>query len=76
MNPSDTNLENCAVCGKSTEGSAAFAHLYHHGRRFPLCCPLCVDAFERHRDRFAQGACRQTLLEEIIADMKWKNPPY
>lgn len=76
MNPEDANVETCTVCGKPTNGAAGFAHLYHLGRRFSLCCPMCVEAFQRHRDRFARGERPQSLLDETIAEMKWRDPPY
>ncbi len=75
MPPEDDKGETCTVCGKSTEGGAGFAHLYHKGQRFSLCCPMCVDAFQRHRDRFVRGERPRSLLDETIAQMTWKEPP-
>lgn len=64
-----TDGETCIVCGKSTEGTAGFAHLYHDGRRCALCCPMCLQLFERAPDRFARGDRPQSLIEELMQQM-------
>jgi len=72
---SDTDLhEACAVCGKDLAGVSGVAHLYHEGRRFSLCCPMCMQLFQRAPGRFARGERPQTIVEELIAEMKWKEP--
>ena len=65
--------ETCIVCGKSTEGAGNFAHLYHEGRRCALCCPMCLQMFERARERFAQGDRPQSLLDELMDEIKWRD---
>ncbi|MBX3750162.1 MAG: hypothetical protein KF897_08745 [Opitutaceae bacterium] len=72
MNPDDAKDETCIVCGKATDGVAGFAHLYHDGRRFALCCPLCVQFFQRAPARFAAGERPQSIVEDLLADVKWK----
>ena len=72
MSDDSTRDEICVVCGKATEGNAGTAHLYHDGRRFALCCPMCVEMFQRAPVRFASGEHRQTIVEELLAEMKWK----
>lgn len=73
MNDDTTGNENCAVCGKSTDGTTGAAHLYHQGRRFPVCCPICLQMFERAPDRFARGDRPQSLLDELMEQMTWKD---
>lgn len=65
--------ETCTVCGKDLINVSGVAHLYHDGKRFPLCCPLCVDLFQRAPARFARGERPQTVVEELLAEMKWKD---
>lgn len=75
MNPTESSgPETCFVCGKSANGDAGFSHLYHDGRRFALCCPLCAQLFQRAPDRFARGERPQTIVEELLNEMKWKDP--
>ena len=61
----------CTVCGKDISNAAGIAHLYHDGRRFALCCPMCIAMFERAPARFASGERPQTIVEELIAETKW-----
>lgn len=67
----DTN-ETCAVCGKNLASTSGVAHLYHDGKPFPLCCPLCMDLFQRAPARFASGERAQTVVEELLSEIKWK----
>lgn len=73
MSTENTGNEACAVCGKSAEGSPSFSHLYHERRRFALCCPVCVQMFQRAPDRFARGESPKTIMEELLDELKWKN---
>ena len=74
MNDETPADECCIVCRKPTAGNTGTAHLYHGGRRFTLCCPLCVEVFGRAPARFAAGDHPQSLLEQMIDEMKWKGP--
>ena len=73
MSDEGTGSETCTVCGKLAAGGSGFSHLYHAGRRFALCCPMCVQMFQRAPDRFASGENPKTLLEELLDEMKWKD---
>lgn len=73
MTDISSSAETCIVCGKSTEGAGNFAHLYHEGRRFALCCPMCLQMFERARDRFARGDRPQSLIQQLIDEIKWRD---
>ena len=71
--PAASADEPCAVCGKTTEGTNGFMHLYHQSRRFALCCPMCLQMFERARDRFARGDRPQSLLDQLMNEITWKD---
>ena len=73
MSDDSTRDETCVVCGKSINDNTGTAHLYHDGGRFALCCPMCVEMFQRAPARFASGERRQSLVEELLEEMKWKN---
>ena len=73
MSEESTGVETCTVCGKSADSNHDFTHLYHGGHRFPLCCPLCIQMFQRAPDRFASGERCKTLLDEMLDEMKWKD---
>lgn len=72
MNPDESSDGNCIVCAKDLSNAAGIAHLYHEGRRFSLCCPICVQMFQRAPGRFARGESPKTLVEELLDEIKWK----
>lgn len=63
----------CDVCGKSLEGCGAFARVNHHGRMIALCCPMCLEVFQKepalYLARLDKIARYRTLRESV------KNPP-
>lgn len=70
-NPSD---EACAVCGKELTPNSGASHVYIGGRRFSLCCPMCLDLFQRAPARFASGEKPRTIVDELLDDLKWRDP--
>lgn len=73
MNSDTTNPVFCVVCGKAVPEDGALCHLRHDGRVFTLCCPMCLDLFQRAPDRFASGERPETIVEEILTNWRWKN---
>lgn len=65
--------ELCVVCEKDLSSTQSITHLYHAGRRFSLCCPMCLDLFQRAPDRFARGERPKTILEELLTQLKWRD---
>ena len=52
MSIEDTNklaneAETCLVCGKGVEGNRGFARINHGGEMVNLCCPGCLETFEK-----------------------------
>lgn len=74
MNSDDRTEEKCAVCGKALAGVPGTAHVYHGGLRFALCCPLCLDLFQRAPARFASGEKPRTVVEDLLDELKWRDP--
>lgn len=74
MNAVESSEDRCIVCGKDLTNTPGTTHLYHEGRSFSLCCPMCVEMFQRAPERFSSGERPQTILEELLAEMKWKTP--
>lgn len=65
--------ETCTVCGNVPVGSRRFARLYHQGVPFSLCCPMCIDLFQRAPERFARGERPQTVLADLVEDLRWRH---
>ena len=72
MSLDESSDGNCIVCSKDLSNASGVAHLYHEGRRFSLCCPMCVQMFQRAPGRFARGETPKTLVEELLDEIKWK----
>jgi hypothetical protein len=57
---SENNAETCVVCGKGVQGGAGFSRVNHGGNMVNLCCPLCLETFEKdptpYMKRFAKIA--------------------
>lgn len=39
--------EFCIVCGKNVTHGGGFSRINHEGTKVNLCCPLCLETFER-----------------------------
>jgi hypothetical protein len=37
----------CAVCGKNVENGGGFVRINHGERMVDLCCPLCLETFQK-----------------------------
>ena len=37
----------CVVCGKGVDHGGGFARVNHKGTMVNLCCPLCLETFQR-----------------------------
>jgi hypothetical protein len=62
----------CAVCGKVIDRNGGLARIYHQGRSFTLCCPLCLQMFQRARDRFIRGERPQSVVEDLLDQIRWR----
>ena len=40
-------VEACVVCGKNVEHGGGFARINHQGTMVNLCCPQCMEMFEK-----------------------------
>jgi YHS domain-containing protein len=49
---SENGLKLDPVCGRIIEVKNAYAILEHRGKQYPVCCPLCQEAFEHDTESF------------------------
>jgi ribosomal protein L24E len=38
----------CIVCEKPVRYGTGFAHIKHEGKMVTLCCPLCMETFQKN----------------------------
>ena len=50
----------CVVCGKGVDHGGGFARVNHKGIMVELCCPLCLETFEKDSTPYMQR------LEKIL----------
>ena len=43
---------HCLVCGKSVDQGGGMAHFNVEGRMIALCCPLCIETFEKNPQHY------------------------
>lgn len=52
----NSEIENwghlCIVCGKSVDEGGGLAHIKAGGRMIALCCPLCIETFNKHPTQY------------------------
>lgn len=64
QDPWDTR---CAVCGKSVEQGGGFCHINIENRMVALCCPLCMDTFQKDPKQYMRMEEIHKLEEAIKA---------
>ena len=57
--------ETCVVCGKGLHRDEALAHIHHQGNRLPICCPLCLEAWEKDSKPYLERLAKRALLREL-----------
>lgn len=61
----DREEETCVVCGKAIRPGEALAKLPSGKSKLPICCPLCLEAYQRDPKPFLEQLARRTLLQEL-----------
>ena len=55
----------CAVCGKNVQGGGGFARIQHSGRLIELCCPLCLETFQKNPAPYLKRLQRVDYFREL-----------
>jgi ribosome-binding protein aMBF1 (putative translation factor) len=57
----------CVLCGKNVQGERGFARINHDGIMVNLCCPHCLESFEKdpgpHMARLAKAGSYRALKD-------------
>ena len=67
----------CVVCGKGLRPGEALATLHAEGRKLPICCPLCLEAYQKDPKPYLERLAKHTFLDEMrkTDDMPPTNSP-
>ncbi len=69
MSTSEDELEkNCLVCGKDVDHGGGFSRLNVKGRMIALCCPLCLDVYQKTPERFLAKLTLSSLRPPGMTD--------
>ena len=60
----------CIVCGKSVDHGGGLAHIKAGARMIALCCPLCIETFNKDPKRFLS----LRFAHEISTDLRHPHP--
>lgn len=62
---SQDDRQICVVCGKGLEPGEALATMHKSGSKLPICCPLCLEAYQIDPNPYLERLAKQTLIEEL-----------
>ena len=57
--------EMCVVCGKGLKAGEALAAVYEGESRRPICCPLCLAAYQKDPKPYLERLANRTLWREL-----------
>ena len=52
--------QSCAVCGKGLRSGEALATLHQEGYKLPICCPLCLEAYQKDPKPYLERLARRS----------------
>jgi len=55
----------CAVCGKNVQNGGGFARIKHRERMVELCCPLCLETFQKNSEPYVKRLQRVDYFREL-----------
>ena len=55
----------CAVCGKNVQNGGGFARIRHGDRMVELCCPLCLDTFQKDPGPYVKRMQRVEYFRDL-----------
>lgn len=59
--------ESCVVCGKSLRPGEILATIHEGESKLPICCPLCLEAYQKDPKPYLDRLARRVLLRELRA---------
>jgi hypothetical protein len=57
--------ETCIVCGKRLKPGEALATMHQGGSKLPLCCPLCLETYQKDPQPYLERLAKRALLQDL-----------
>lgn len=58
-----TTDDVCVVCGQRVSGDRCYSHIRYNDRMMALCCPLCLETFQKNPEYY-------DVIREISKSLK------
>ncbi len=55
--------ETCVVCGKAVRSGEALVTMHREGHKFPICCPLCLEAYQADPNQYFERLAKRALAQ-------------
>lgn len=55
----------CIVCGQRLKPGEALVVRHEKGRRLPLCCPLCLETYQKNPAFYLERWAKRTVVGEL-----------
>lgn len=55
----------CVVCGKGLRVGEALATMHVEETKLPICCPLCLEAYQKDPKPHIERYAKRVLLREL-----------
>lgn len=49
----DTSDDTCVVCGQPVGGGRCYSRILYRDQMMALCCPLCLETFQKNPEFYA-----------------------
>jgi hypothetical protein len=58
-------IPTCVVCGKNVQGERGFARINHKSTMVNLCCPLCLETFQKDPSPYMARLIKVELYQDL-----------
>ncbi len=55
----------CVVCGKALKPSEALVKIHQGQTKLPICCPLCLENYEKDPQPYLERLAKRALHHEL-----------
>lgn len=55
----------CVVCGKALKPGEAVDTMHNSGSKLPICCPLCLEAYQKDPKSYLERLAKRTFQQEL-----------
>jgi hypothetical protein len=61
----EDSADSCIVCGKGLRPGEALAKMHQGESKLPICCPLCLEAYQKDPQPYLDRFAKRALLREL-----------